>query len=109
MPALRYRSCEPVSAAEALNLRRSSATTGRITDGFCLSDRTAPSNTSNSIQAIHISRAEVARERARAAGRARAVGRTRVAEPERARVPAVGLGPGLVAEASEPGREAEPG
>ena len=59
MPARRYRSCEPVSAADTLNLRRSSATTGRITDRFCLSDRTSPSNTSNSSQPIHISGAAV--------------------------------------------------
>jgi hypothetical protein len=56
MPARRYRSREPVSAADTLNLRCNSATTGRITDRFCLSDRTSPSNTSNSSQSIHIAR-----------------------------------------------------
>src|SRR5271156_2982142 len=58
MPARRYRSCEPVSAADTPNLRCSSATTGRITDRFCLSDRTSPSSTSNSSQPIHIPAAQ---------------------------------------------------
>ena len=72
MPARRYRSCEPVSAADTLNLRCNSATTGRITDRFCLSDRTSPSSTSNSSQPIHISAAEVPRSRrARRSGASR--------------------------------------
>src|SRR5271166_6808333 len=54
MPARRYSSCEPVSAADTLNLRCNSATTGRITERFCLSERTSPSSTSNSSQPIHI-------------------------------------------------------
>src|SRR6201998_226812 len=52
--ARRYSSCDPVSAADTLNLRCNSATTGRITERFCLSDRTSPSSTSNSSQPIHI-------------------------------------------------------
>src|ERR1700677_4266769 len=54
MPARRYRSWEPVSAADTLNLRCSSATTGRITDRFFLSDCTSPSNLSDSGEPIHI-------------------------------------------------------
>ena len=44
----------PSRTADTLNLRCSSATTGRITERFSLSDRTSPSNTSNSSQPIHI-------------------------------------------------------
>ena len=53
-PARRCRSMRTGLGGRHANLRCSSATTGRTTDRFCLSECTSPSSTSNSSQPIHI-------------------------------------------------------